>query len=250
MSDGRHAAIFPVWKSAFSGALREVVLRFRFTLALLAVITTVGVLTGTVLRPEQSRILHTIGFDFDALRAGRWYVLPLAPLVQERAGLTWHLALQVALYVGALEFLAGPWVALAVFFASDLVATVGSALLFRGLAAAGSATAVSYLHTPDLGSSAGMLGALAAAAMLGPSRLRIPAATSLTLITTVTLLLIHREYPFEHALATAAGLLFGWAFGRRDGRARGTVQPGDALEEATAPDRRLHPMTTERHGST
>ncbi|HXH22804.1 MAG TPA: hypothetical protein VNN10_12325 [Dehalococcoidia bacterium] len=229
------SAVFRLLPDDSLRALRGLASRLRFTPGLLVVITAVGLLTGTVFRSEQPLILRTIGFDFDTLQAGRLYVLPLVPLVQEHAGLTWHLALQVALYVGALEFFAGPWMAWAVFFTSDLIASVGSALLFRGLAAAGSATAASYLHTPDLGSSAGMLGALAAASTLAPRRLRAPAVASLILVTVFTLLFIHREYPFEHALGAAAGLLCGWAYSRRDRPRRPASAPPAEVDKPRAP---------------
>jgi hypothetical protein len=93
-------------RAPFSGTTRWLFRTFPVTLMLTTAVVIVGILTGTVFRADHQSILDSVGFDLEALRAGRFWTMPAATLIQAQPGIKWHMALLV-LAVGPLEYLAG-----------------------------------------------------------------------------------------------------------------------------------------------
>jgi hypothetical protein len=178
---------------------------FRATLALTAAVTVIGVLTGTVFRADHEWILNHVGFDLDALKAGRVWTMPAAMLIQASAGVKWHQPLVLLLFVGLLEYQAGSLRALIAFFLSDWISSPLTILALWGLGALDWSTAGELAETPDMGSSAASFGAVAAGAVMLPRPYRETALAVLIVYLVV-------EYAFEpldvamaHSIAAALG---------------------------------------------
>jgi phosphatidylglycerol lysyltransferase len=141
-------------------------------MALTASVVIIGVFTATVFRSDHQRLLDTLGYDLGALQSGRVWTLPAATLIQAQAGIRWHQALLVLLFLGLLEFEVGSLRTLVTFFLTDWISAPLTVLALWGLGALGWATAEQMARTPDMGSSAASFGAITAAAVLLPKPLR------------------------------------------------------------------------------
>ena len=194
---------------------------FPVTLSLVLTITVIGVITGAIGHAHFQTVLDTLGFDLAALKHGRFYVLPLGPLVQDRPGLPWKVVLLifvVAVFAGPLEYLARPWRTAITYFVTDFVSTVGSTLLLWGLAALGSARAHDYIHTPDLGSSSAAFGCAAAFAAMLPGRWRLAVTAGLVAYLLPALVIVRHVFAAEHAIAALAGFALGLMWRRAASR--------------------------------
>jgi len=194
---------------------------FPATLFLVLAITAIALVTRAIGHAHFQNMLDALGFDLAALKHGRFYVLPLGPLIQDRPGLHWKVVLLiivVACFVGPLEYLARPWRAAATYFLTDSVSTIGSTLLLWGLAALGSTRAHDYIHTPDLGSSSAAFGCAAAFAAMLPGRWRLAVTGGLAAYLLPSLIVVRHVFAVEHAIAALTGFALGLLWRRAASR--------------------------------
>lgn len=155
-----------------------------------------------------------VGFDIDALRHARIWILPVGTLTQASAQLPSHQALMVVAGLGALEYLAGSIVALSVFFLCDALVTVASTLLLWTAATLGADAAQRMIEAPQVGSSAAAIAAWSAAAVLAPARWRLVGVGLLALYLCVTTPFFSADVALPHALAAVCGIPAGWVIAR------------------------------------
>lgn len=196
-------------RTPFVGGALGVARAFPVTLALTTVIVIIGVLTGTVFRADHQSILDAVGFDLEALKSGRLWTVPAATLIQAQPGIKWHMVLLV-LALGPLEYMAGSLWALLTFFLTDWVSSILTTLTLWALAGMGSGTAERLVHTPDMGSSAAALGALAAVATMLPGGLAAVALGGLLVFLGASFTWWELDVATAHLMAAGAGVALGW----------------------------------------
>lgn len=155
-------------------------------------------------------LVARLGVTWPLITAGRLWRMPTSTLVQEDGGIVWPIvALLAVLPVAETRF--GPVRALVTYVLCDALCTV------LGLGALDLLGDRQLAATPNVGSSAGLLGLLAAwiAQLAPPHRLR--AATALAAGLTAALVFDPELASVQHVIAAAAGGLLGssWSHLRR-----------------------------------
>jgi membrane associated rhomboid family serine protease len=146
-------------------------------------------------------LVDALGVTWPDLAHGRLWRLPTSSLVQEDAGIVWPIvALLPALPVA--EARMGPARTLLTWVAADAAATV---LALAALEAAGDRLATA----PNIGSSAGLLGVLAAWTMLLPERHRRRAVAALGAGLALALVVDPELAAVQHVIAAVVGGLLG-----------------------------------------
>lgn len=204
---------------------------FPVSLSLLVTISIAGIAMGAIGHERFESVKEALGFDLQALKHGRLYVLPLGPLVQDRPGFPWKIVLLVLPFTPTLEYLARSWRTAFTFFATDFISTVSATLLLWGLAGLGSPGAEQYIREPDLGSSSAAFGCAAAAAAMLPGRSRLAAAGLLAAYLVPSLYLVQHVYAVEHVISAVIGFGLGllWHRGLRRQVPRG-LEPDSRLK--------------------
>ncbi len=194
-------------------ALTGILKRIRFSAAILAVLTVVGLTVATVARTDFHQVPNTVGFDLEALKAGRLYLLFPGALVQDKPWFPWKILLLIAVFVPPLELIAGARRTAVTFFVSDWLGTLLALPVLASASALGSARAAVYLHTPDVGSSSAAFGCIAAFAAGLPNSARILVISSLVAYLLPSLFLVKHVYTVEHLISVFVGFALGlfWA---------------------------------------
>ncbi|MBI5284555.1 MAG: hypothetical protein HY874_05620 [Chloroflexi bacterium] len=195
--------------------LLRLLLRFKTTSMLMAVIISAGVLTATVFREHHPWLLENVGFDLAALQHGKVWAMPAATLLQGKPGLTWHEALLVLSGLLAIEWAAGSGRALVVFFLADWITAPVATLTLWALASFGSARADTLVHMPDMGSSVAALGAASASAALATGPLRWLGLTLACGFVLTTAPFMRFDITVSHSIAIGVGIAIGGVLGRR-----------------------------------
>jgi hypothetical protein len=149
--------------------------RFPATIAVMAVILVVGLLTSASTRAEHRALVDRVGLDLNKVLDGRLWTLPASTVIQSNPGIGIRLALLVLVSLAAIEYAAGSLRAILTFFLSDWISAPLTVLVAWPLAHSGFDRAYNVLNRPDTGSSAAALGALAASLVFLTSRWRIAA---------------------------------------------------------------------------
>lgn len=197
-------------------ALARLARRFAGSIALAAVIT--WVMAASSGDPAYHRLLvDRFAVSWPSLSGLELWRIPSSSLVQQDTG--W--VVQITLLLGALvlaEARLGSRRMLATFFLADAVATVPTLIVLHLLGS----SAARVADEPNLGSSAGLFGVLAAAiASLGPSRLRTVAATLLAVGLAVAAAADPEVTSWQHALAALVGAALVLARRERGGKTSG-----------------------------
>jgi len=150
-----------------------------FTAAFTASVTVIGVLSATVWRSQHVDIKAAVGTNLDALLRLRLWRFVASPFYQSDVGIGWSMVLFLLLFVGVLEYAVGTRKAVVTFFAADWIGSAAGILLLTLLGGAGWSYAHHAARAADSGSSVGMFGSAAAAAVLAPGRWRWLALGSL-----------------------------------------------------------------------
>jgi hypothetical protein len=188
---------------------------FPATLLVVAIVIIFGILTADNTLGTHDRLMDRIGMDLPSLRHVRLWTMPLATFVQSEPGVAWSMLLLVGLPMIALEFLAGSWRALVTFLLSDWLTAPVTVLILWALSGLGDAGASRLLADPDTGSSAAAHGAIAAAIMLLPPKLRWIGMAILIGITAILMAHYRLDTSIAHVLGTAVGAGFGWHWARQ-----------------------------------
>jgi len=140
-----------------------------------------GVWSGTIRHDPSPAFLARWGYDLDMLRSGRWYTL-LTMTFFPTAHSDWlPMLLQTVLLVALAGWCAGPWWAVAAFWAPNIVGTaLVSLCVVWPLDIAGLAFAHGWATEPDSGASVGIYGALGFLLAHLPRRLRWIAVGGMT----------------------------------------------------------------------
>lgn len=182
--------------------------RFRVTLTLTTAVLIVGILTATIFRDDHQRLLDAVGMDLETLQSGRVWTMPSATLIQAEPGVTWHQLALMLVSLALLESQAGGMQALVTFFLADWISAPLTVLALWGLGAMGSDTAARFARTPDMGSSAAIFGALAAATVLLPNPLRVASVAGLLGYLSAALAFQRLDVALAHLLAALIGIAF------------------------------------------
>ena len=185
--------------------------------------TLVATMAVTELRPSTHeslvRLLGVTGADLAALQLWR---VPTSALVQQQTGMVWPIiALLPALVAAELRF--GSALTLATYVLVDAISTVPVLGVLALAGAAGSGPAERLADTPNLGSSAALVGLLAASIATLGGRPRLLAASALVIGMACGLVLDWELAGVQHAIAAIAGGAVGlWlSQRRRNARPRG-----------------------------
>jgi hypothetical protein len=199
--------------------------------------TLVATMAVTELRASTHeslvRLLGVTGADLAALQLWR---VPTSALVQQQTGMVWPIiALLPALVAAELRF--GSVLTLATYVLVDAISTVPvlGALALAGVAGSGAAERLA--NTPNLGSSAALVGLLAASIATLAGRPRLLAASALVIGMAGGLVLDWELAGVQHAIAAIAGGAVGlWLSQRRRNARRqgGETARAQAAQSAVA----------------
>lgn len=207
--------------------LSAAVRRIPFTLAVAGAILALGLVTGSLWSPLESKDwLSDVAYGPQALAEGRWWTLLTGPFF---ALAPWQYPVVVGFFVllsGLAEWRLGTRVAALCVVVGQLVGVTVGCLSVRALATTDWVWAREIADDLDLGFSAGgMFAAMVASAGLRrPWRGRVRGALLAYTLTSLTFLGF--LYDVEHLVAVVAGLLAGpWVVGRRPVPVRGLLRP-------------------------
>jgi lysylphosphatidylglycerol synthetase-like protein (DUF2156 family) len=198
--------------SARVRTLAGIVRRIPFTLAVVATMLVVGVVTESLWRPLVDRPLFAeVAYGLPNFLDGRWYTVVSGSLF----GLTPSQYLPVAggflLLVGWSEWRLGTLRAAIATVATQAAGVLGAALVLALLGGTGSGWewAARIAGDLDVGFSAGALGAVAAASatLLPPWRARLRFVLGLYAV--IAFLYLGVLYDLEHLIGVGAGFLLG-----------------------------------------
>ena len=150
-----------------NGAFRRFgwVLRFPFTLLLLATLTAVAVLTNSHTGELSARWQRRLGISARDVWKARWPRIVTAALVTKGGWVFAEALAMIALAVGAVEWMAGTRRAAATFWGVHLLTFLAEPILIIWpLQKLGGAPGTALARTRDVGPSAGYFGALGTAA--------------------------------------------------------------------------------------
>lgn len=210
----RVGTLLPTLPRLAAGALRRRPLAVSMVIALLAM----GVLTGTLwsVKPSDTGLLAQLSYGLPSVQDGRWWTFLSGAVILPRPEFYLLVGILIFVGVGAFERRVGALRAGSALIGTQLVATVGTALLLAPVANSDWPWAQTLGAQVDLGLSAGALGvAGAATALLSQTwRRRIRAAGFVYL--GVLLLKSGLLWDIEHLLAFTTGVAIGPALaGRR-----------------------------------
>lgn len=202
------------------------------TTAGVALLVAVGVASGAMWSSaEGARVVRDVGYGLPAFEAGRWWTLLTGTLFAGDPRGYLPVLISLALLGGFAEWRYGRARALAAAGLCQIVAVVTAAAILAATRAWGWTWAESLAHSLDVGPSAGVVGAAAAAtATLSPpwrGRLR----ASLLIWAALSLVYVGSLPDVEHAIALLLGLVAGPLLLARP--------PALVLRRLTARDHRL-----------
>jgi hypothetical protein len=213
----------------------ELIKRFPATIAVMAVILVVALITSGSTRAEHHRLVARVGLDFSKVLSGQLWTLPASTVIQSSPGIGIRLALVVAVSLACIEYAAGSLRAIVTFFLSDWISAPLTVLVAWPLAHSGIDRAYYVLNRPDTGSSAAALGALAASFAFLPSRWRVAAYGVLFLTLIYLLPTPGLSANIAHLLGALVGVGFGmlWLHWRPD---RSALEPPNSPSTGTPPE--------------
>jgi lysylphosphatidylglycerol synthetase-like protein (DUF2156 family) len=193
-------------------ALRDRAWRQPFTVTLIGVLLLVAWASGSLTHSvADTALLNDIGYGVPALRQGQFYTIFTSIAF---ALFPWMLATVIFLVlIGVLPFeMVAGWRRTAIVFAITQVGgyILASLLVAWPLAATGSDWGAHLANTRDVGPSAGAFGCLSALAWYLPHPWRRRGIVALLVYFGGFLLLTHRIWDVEHAIAGLLGLALGW----------------------------------------
>ena len=191
-------------------SLRGWLATFPASIALISVITAIGLSTADDTPAEYAEKLEKYGMSYEILKAGHFWHLLTGTFIQSEAGIALSMILLLVCSLVPCEYLAGSRRMLITFFISDWVATLLMVLSLRLLAGLGMASAEAMLDVPDAGSSAAAHGCMAAAFMLLPRRIAFASYGILLAVTVVLLFQQDLDAGIAHLAAVLIGGAFGW----------------------------------------
>jgi len=184
-----------------------------------------ALMVATVLHaPPHSVLVERLGVSWPDLEHLRLWRVATSSLVQDDSGVVWPIvALLPALAAAELRF--GPAPAVAAYVLVDVVSTVPVLAVLAAAAAAGSRGAGRLADAPNIGSSAGLVGLLAAVIAACRARTRRRAAAALAAGLAAALALDWELASVQHVVAALAGAAAGLWLARR------RRAPGEPAEE-------------------
>lgn len=167
--------------------------------------------------PPHSVLVQQLGLSWRDLERLRLWRMATSSLVQDGTGVVWPIvALLPALAAAELRFGSAP--AAAVYLLSDLVSTVPVLALLALAGTAGSRGAERLAGLPNVGSSAGLFGVLAAVVAASPGRVRRIAASVLVAGLAASLALDWELAGVQHVIAALVGAALELRLARHRGR--------------------------------
>ena len=150
-----------------------VLARVPLTTGLVAAVVIVGVLTGTLWNPLESRALFgSVTYGLPALEAGQWWTTVAGAFFAIQPLQYLPILLGLAVFGGFAEWRLGTAKAALALASTQFAAVLGSAVLLWLIADHGYLWATLLSHQRDAGPSAGFLGAAAAATVTLAARWR------------------------------------------------------------------------------
>ncbi len=186
----------------------RLVARVPFTLALMAAMLVVGILTGTLTSPAtEADWYEHFAYGVPSFADDRWWTTVTGTFLVTAPWGYVILLFLIPAGVGWLEFRRGTGRAAAYFAGGQVIAVIGAAILIAGFAEMGSTWAGHLVTQVDVGPSGGIFACLAAAAASLPSPWRGRALLVLTAFTLVSVLFLGSMADVEHAMAVGMVLL-------------------------------------------
>ena len=220
---GPHRTRAPRVASSPISSIIPFVLRPRFTIVSVTAIAVVGVLSGTVWRPQHEAIMRRVGVDLGTLVHLRLQHLVLSTFYQAKPGIDWWMVVALALIVGSLEYIVGTGRAAVTFLVSDILTSILTVLVLAAFGAAGWHYAHAAARAPDSGSSVAMLGCASALAMVLSGWKRVLGVFVLAVYVLPAFLWWSFATWLAHVIGTCIGLAFGARF-RGDAKRRAVRQ--------------------------
>lgn len=187
-----------------------VLARVPLTTGLVAAILIVGVLTGSLWNPLESRALFgSVTYGLPAIEAGQWWTTVAGAFFAIQPVQYLPILLGLALFGGFAEWRLGTAKAALALASMQLAAVLGSAALLWLIANHGYQWATLLSHQRDAGPSAGFLGAAAAATVTLAARWRGRARAVLAAYAFLSLVHVGGLADLEHVIGVAVGLALG-----------------------------------------
>ena len=171
-----------------------------------------GLMVAVTIRPSLHAVLAAhLGVDWDQLVDGRAWRLTTSSLVQDGGGIVWPIvALLACLPLAERRF--GSWFTLGLYVVADMVSTVVPLAI---AAAVGDPES----HDPNIGSSAGLVGLLAAWVVTLEERPVRNAALAVLVVALAGTIVVDPELAStQHAVAAAVGVVAGSSWAHRTRR--------------------------------
>jgi hypothetical protein len=172
-----------------------------------------AVIVGLLVAGEAGLGVARVGITWPALADGEVWRIPVSALVQEDVG-GWAILLLVPC-LGLAEHRFGSWAALLVFFGVDALSTVPVLAALHLVGGVGGAQAARLAGEPNVGSSAGLVGALGAWVAARPPRTRWRWVLGLAGALVVGMAIDPELAGVQHAIAAVIGGAAGVALARR-----------------------------------
>ena len=181
--------------------------RYPVTVAVTAIVTTVGLSTQDNSRAQMDRLMARYGMTWPGVVHLRFWTMPVSTVLQSDPGFPWIILFFVLTSLFALETLGGSLAAAATFLLADWISAPLTEVVLRMLALLGNHEARDLLTTGATGSSAAFHGAFAAAAML-LSRRWAGRMISLMVVVVIFQFVFERlDDAIAHAIATLVGVI-------------------------------------------
>lgn len=207
-------------RSRLDAVKRACAIGRRFPASLTLGTTLTATMTATALQPSwYDPLVRRVGVTWPDVAALQLWRVPTSSLVQQQTGIVWPIvALLPVLAAAELRF--GSATTLATYALVDALGTVPVLAVLALSGAAGLSQAQKLADTPNLGSSAGLVGLLAALSATLGGRQRRLAASVLATGLACALLLDWDLADAQHAIAAIAGGAIGLRLSQRRGSAR------------------------------
>jgi lysylphosphatidylglycerol synthetase-like protein (DUF2156 family) len=190
--------------------LSRLVRQVPFTVAVVSTMVVLGVLTQSLWSPLKDReLLHTVAYGLPALQEGRWWTPVSGAFFALVPAQYLPIAGGALLLLGWSELRLGTRKVAIAAVACHLLGVLGASLVLLVLSRTGWSWADRTAAVLDVGFSAGVLGAAAAASVTlrPPWRGRVRAV--LALYAVIALLYVGLLWDLEHSLAVMGGLALG-----------------------------------------